>query len=425
MTDAADRARHTPGAVALVVFVGVVLVAANLRASLTGVGALLPAIQRDSGLNGTAAGLLAALPLLGFAAASPLVRPAARALGGRRLLMVALAVVAVGTALRSVPGAAVLFIGTVVLSAGIAVCNVLLPSIVKASVAPEQIGRVTGTYVTVMGAVAAVSSGVAVPLSVALPGGWRAALGLWGVLAVVAFVFVLSSGFASTVRGSSTARAVEPPVRVWSSGLAWQVALFTGLQSVVFYTMISWLPSIVRASGTGADVAGWQLFVFQAAGLVTSSVLPVLTRRRRDDRVVAAAASLLCAVGFAMLLLAPQSAWAAAVLIGFGGGACIVLALSFQTLRVPDPASAGALAGMAQTVGYLVAAAVPFALGLLHDRTGSWTPALVVMVALGLLQAAVGLGAGRDRVLAVDHLSLRPAATAETTAPTEPPNEGR
>ena len=410
-------ARTRTATIPLGVFVGVVLVGANLRASLTGIGALLPLIQHDTGLDSTAAGLIAALPLLGFAATSPLVRPAVRMLGGGRLLILALGVMVVGTALRSVPGTVSLFLGTVVLAIGIAVCNVLLPSIVKASVAPAQIGRVTGLYVTVMGAVAAVSSGIAVPLADILPGGWRSSLAVWAILAVVALIVVVSSRFASTVPAERGPQASGASVRVWRSGLAWQVSLFMGLQSIVFYTMISWLPSIVAASGTDAGTAGWQLFAFQIAGLATSSIVPILTRHHRDHRAVAAAASLLCAVGFAMLLLDPQAAWIAALLIGFGGGACIVLALSFQTLRAPDAAAAGALAGMAQTVGYLLAAAAPFVLGAIHDLTQSWTAPLLLLVVLGVLQAVTALGAGRDRVLATDRLTLS-GASSTVAAPT-------
>lgn len=406
-----DRADERPIPISAAVLVGVVLIGANLRAGLTGVGAVLPSIQHDTGLDSTAAGLLAALPLLGFAATSPLVRPMVRSVGGRPLLIGALITMVIGTALRSVPVAGLLFIGTVDLAVGIAVCNVLLPSIVKASVPPAQIGRVTGLYVTVMGAVAAVASGVAVPLAGAFPGGWRTSLALWGILAVIAVVFVLSSRFASTVPAGRGTQSAGAPVRVWTSRLAWQVSLFMGLQSVVFYTMISWLPSIVAASGTHATAAGWQLFAFQAAGLVTSSIVPILTRHHRDQRLVGASSSLSCAVGFALLLLAPQTAWFAALLIGFGGGACIVLALSFQTLRAPDAASAGALAGMAQTVGYLLAAAAPFVLGLLHDLTGAWTIPLILLVVLGALQAAIAVGAGRDRVLTADRITLTGAPT--------------
>ncbi|MDI9894512.1 hypothetical protein QM797_07215 [Rhodococcus sp. IEGM 1381] len=92
--------------------------------------------------------------------------------------------------------------------------------------------------------------------------------------------------------------------------------------------------------------------------------------------------------------------WPAVILIGLGGGSCLVLALSFQGQRAPDADSAASLAGMAQTVGYLLAASAPLALGVLRDATGSWFAPLSVMTVLALVQALIGMKAGRDRQLA-------------------------
>lgn len=184
--------REVPGAVrggqlSALLLVGVLLVAANLRAALTGVGPLLPDIGRSTGLSGTWTGLLSTLPLLTFAATSPLVGRTTHRYGAPRTLGLSLAVLAVGLVLRSLPGTFFLFAGTVVVAAAIAYGNVLLPSVVKSTVPEDRISLVTGLYVTAMGFLAAVASGVSVPLADHLPGGWRAALGCWAVLAVLAY----------------------------------------------------------------------------------------------------------------------------------------------------------------------------------------------------------------------------------------------
>jgi CP family cyanate transporter-like MFS transporter len=169
-----------------------------------------------------------------------------------------------------------------------------------------------------------------------------------------------------------------------------------GLQSLGFYSTIAWLPSIVHDHGVGEAAAGWQLFLFQIVGLVSSSALPVLARRWTDQRLLAAAASAIVALGFTLLAAAPQLAVVSSVLTGLGGGACLVLALTFQGQRAADASQAAALASMAQSVGYLVAAVGPLLLGALHDLTGGWTLPLVLLVTLTLAQAVVGAGAGRD-----------------------------
>jgi CP family cyanate transporter-like MFS transporter len=394
------RAAAPSGPSMVWLLVGVVLVAANLRAALTEMGPLLPGIEASTGLSGTWTGLLGTLPLLTFAATSPLVGRTAHRYGASRALVTSLAVLAAGLLIRSLPGVPFLFVGTVVIAAAIAYGNVLLPSVIKSTVQEDRIGQVTGLYVTAMGLLAAISSGVSVPMADHLPGGWRTALAVWAALAVLAYGLWIPHGRRTGRSAATPATREHIP---WHSPLAWQVSVFMGLQSLGFYSTIAWLPSIVHDHGVGEAAAGWQLFLFQIVGLVSSSALPVLARRWTDQRLLAAAASAIVALGFALLAVAPQLAVVSSVLTGLGGGACLVLALTFQGQRAADASQAAALASMAQSVGYLVAAVGPLLLGALHELTGGWTLPLLLLVALTLAQAAVGAGAGRDLRLKSTH----------------------
>lgn len=375
--------------------IAICLVAANLRTTLTGVGALLPEIERGSGLTSSWGGLLSTLPLLTFAATSPLVARASHRLGSARLLVAALGVLAVGTVVRSLPSVICLFAGTVILSAAIAFGNVLLPALIRRNVPAHRIQGVSALYVTVMGIMAAVSSGVSAPLAHTVPGSWHTALA-WGV----AFTVAAFLAWLPRIRGDkpqeSTTVGAHSPVP-WRSRLAWQVTLFMGLQSLAFYTAVAWLPSILTDRGTSSTTAGWMLFYYQVVSLAASSLLPLLTRGRHDQRWTAAGASVLVAGGFTVLVAAPALSVLACTLLGLGGGACLVLALTFQSQRADSSAEAAALAGMAQSIGYLVAAAGPLLLGILHDTTHSWTLPLTALAALGLATAAAGHGAGQDR----------------------------
>ncbi|MBJ8193932.1 MFS transporter, partial [Bacillus cereus] len=62
-------------------FVCILLVAANLRAPITGLGPVVGLIREDTGLSGTVIGLLTTLTLIAFAVLSPLVPAIARRLG--------------------------------------------------------------------------------------------------------------------------------------------------------------------------------------------------------------------------------------------------------------------------------------------------------------------------------------------------------
>ncbi|MEU3624561.1 MFS transporter [Amycolatopsis coloradensis] len=376
--------------------IAILLVAANLRVTLTGVGTLLPAIERDTGLTASAGGVLNTVPLLMFAVTSPFVGRVSHRVGTTRLLVVALVALAAGTVVRSLPSIACLFAGTVILAAAIAVGNVLLPTVIRTHVPGPRAHTVSALYVTVMGVVAAVSSGISVPLAEILPGTWRSALA-WGVVVAVVALAVWLPRFREARQdggGESEGSHARTP---WRSWLAWQVAFFMGLQSLAFYTAIAWLPSILGKQGMSTASAGWMLFHYQVIALVAGMVLPLLTRGRHDQRFIAAAAAVIVAAGFTTLLLLPSLTVVACTLLGLGNGVCLVLALSFQSQRATGPSETTALAGMAQSVGYLVAAAGPLLLGVLHDTTGSWTAALLLLVGLSLVMAAAGYGAGRDR----------------------------
>ncbi len=368
---------------------GIVLIAANMRASITVVGPLLAEITHAYGLSGTEAGLLTALPVLGFSAFSPYAPRLARRVGMERALLLAMVVLALGVGVRSLPSAPALFIGTVMLAAGIAVANVLLPALVKQHYSARQ-GSVTAVYATVMGLIAAVASGVAVPLADVLPGGWRAALGVWGVLVVAGLALWLPR-----TRGARDERPEEPSPRLpWRSLVAWQVTAFMGLQSLGFYVMIGWLPSLLRSHHVSPQAAGFQLLGYQLIALVTTLLLPLVTDRVDDHRALAAVASACCAAGYLGLLLAPGASLVWVLLAGCGSGPTLVLALSFVALRAPEPRHAAALSAMAQSAGYLVAAAGPFIFGALHAASGGWTLSLIVLLASAAALIAVSFRAG-------------------------------
>ncbi|MER7131706.1 MFS transporter [Streptosporangium saharense] len=372
---------------------GLLVVAANLRASLTGVGPLLDQVQADLGLAPAVAGLLNTLPLLMFVVLSPLVPQLAARWGAERLLGGALMVLTLGIALRWVPATAGLFAGTALVGSGIAVGNVLLPSLIKRDF-PTKVGLLTSAYATVMGGVAAVASGVAVPISEVAPGGWYTALGCWVLFALVAVLLWLPQMRAPR-RAAQAIRGHRLP---WDSGLAWAVTAFMGLQSLGFYVIVTWLPQLFQDNGMSAASAGWSLFLFQAVAVLTSLAVPGAMRRARDQRALATICSAVMLLGYLGLLMAPGLALLWSVVLGLGGGACLVLALAFISLRAQDANAAGALSAMAQSIGYLLAAVGPVAFGLLHTVSSGWQAPLMVICVAAAGQMIVALMAGGGTV---------------------------
>ncbi|WP_182900967.1 MFS transporter [Microbispora sp. H10830] len=394
---------------------GLLVVAANLRPSLTGVGPLLDRVQADLELDSAVAGLLSTLPLLAFAVISPMVPRLAARWGPERLLWGALVVLTLGIAMRWAPTAIGLLAGTLLIGAAVAVGNVLLPSLIKREF-PTRVGLLTSAYATVMGAVAAVASGVAVPMSQVAPGGWHTALGCWIVLALAAVVLWLPQ-----LRTSRPTRPASEAIRghrlPWGSALAWAVTAFMGLQSLGFYVVVTWLPQVFQDSGVSAAAAGWLLFVFQAVAVSTSLAVPAALRWARDQRAVATASSVVLLAGYLGLLVVPGWALLWSVVLGLGGGACLVLALAFLGLRAQDATVAGALSAMAQSIGYLLAAAGPVIFGLLHTIGSGWQAPIILLCVAAAGQTIVAMVAGRGTVPPADGRAPDRDVDVHRTAP--------
>ena len=375
---------------------GIVLLAANLRPALTSVAPLIGQIRADTGMSNGVAGLLTTLPLLAFGLLSPVAPRVARRFGMERVLLASLFVLVAGILLRWAGAVAVLFLGTVVLGAAIAVANVLLPSLVKREF-PERAGLMTSVYSTSLGISAAFAAGVSVPLAQLAGIGWRGALAVWAVPAFLAGVAWLPQLGRSDHPADPSPRS-SPGVRdLWRSPLAWQVTLFMGLQSLVYYVTLTWLPEILQEEGMGVARAGWMLGLSQAAAIVTMFLAPMIAGRSASQRGVVVVAVGTSGVGVLGLLVAGSTAsilWV--VLLGLGQGASFSLALTFFALRSPDPGHAAALSGMAQSVGYLLAAGGPSLFGVLRDVTGTWKVPLALLLTVTIFLLIAGIGAARD-----------------------------
>ncbi|MDP3660307.1 MFS transporter [Phenylobacterium sp.] len=373
------------------------LCAANFRAPITGVGPLLEVIRGSFGLSAAQAGLLTTLPIVAFATVSPFCVGLVRRFGLERTLMAAMILLGAGIALRSAGPLWALFAGTAMMGAAIALGNVLLPTLVMRDF-PDRVTATTTFYVITMALSGAAFSVLVAPLFEAL-GSWRIALGL-GVVPVLLAIFVWSP---RTRRGAAIApagqRAKSPSL--WRTPLAWQVTGFMALNSFVFYVVITWLPAMLQAKGHTMADSGALHGLMQAVGIIPLLLALPLMSRLKDQRMAAFLVSLLAAIGFLGLALAPQ--WAVVWVSAYGAasGAGLVLALSFASLRASSVEQGAALSGMAQSVGYTLAAIGPASMGALHDAMGSWDAALWICAAAALVQAVIGLYAGRAVKLAL------------------------
>jgi MFS transporter, CP family, cyanate transporter len=371
----------------------VFLVALSLRPALTAVGPVLPRIGADEQLGEGALGLLGTLPLLAFAAASPVVHRLSRRHGMERAVFVSLLILAASSVVRSYTGQVGLWAGTVLIGASIAVGNVLVPVIIKRDYA-GHVSRATGVYTAFITGGAAMASIVAVPIADAVD--WRLSLAIWGGLAVLIAAIWLPRTLSPAPLPPPITSDDAARVSVWRQPMAWLVTGFMGLQSTSFYLLVNWLPTIEISTGISERTTGVHLFLFQVFGLIGGLSIPRLMKHPTSQRAGAVTASIPILVALLGLLLAPGLALVWAIVAGLGQGAALVAALTLISIRGRTHHETTQLSGMAQAVGYLLAAGGPVLAGFLTEHTGSWDTTLIVFAALSLVQITLGVAAGRD-----------------------------
>ena len=373
------------------------LIALNLRALFPSLSALLPEVMAGTGAGPALASLMTTLPVLCLGVFSFAAAPAARRLGVERAVLLALGAVAAGTALRGWATVPALLGGGVLAGAGIAFGNVLLPSLVKRDF-PDRIALLTGLYSMSLSAGAAVAAALTVPVARSA-GSWAAGLAVWALPAVAAALLWMPR---AARRRTATAPAVRSDTRpLWRSGLAWQVSLFMGLQSALAYCVFGWLAPIMRDRGLDAASAGFLLSVSVVGQMVGCLAAPSLATLGRDQRAASTALYGLVLLGLAGCLYAPLGTdWIWAALLGVGQGGLLAVALTVILLRAPDAGVAARLSGMAQGIGYTLAAGGPLLVGVIRGAEGSFFGTVPILFAVLLaLGVGFGLAAGRDRLI--------------------------
>jgi len=373
---------------------GVTLAAANLRPAVTSLASVLGDVRAGLGVSAGWTSLLTAVPTLCFGGAAFAAPWIGRRLGLKRAVGAALLLLTVGLVLRVVDGPFVVLGGTFVACAGIALCNVLIPVVVKDSF-PTKLGLVTGIYTAALAAGAAMGAALTPPLEAFL-GSWRAAVGAWALLSLAALVLWLAGSrrVAGRVTGAPAGRSL---LRV---PLAWVMTVFFGLQAMLAYTVMGWLPAILGDAGVDRTTAGLLLAITVVLGVPVSLIVPPLAARWRSQTGMVVVLGLLSLSGVLGLAFAPGAApglWV--LLVGLGMGGMFPLAIVMVSLRTSTTADTARLSAMTQSIGYLLAGTGPFTFGLLRDSTGAWTASMALLAGMVVALTVLGSIAGRPRTV--------------------------
>ena len=370
------------------------ITAINMRAGLTIMSPLYPILKEQYQLSSFHLSFLTSLSVLCFAG-SALLMPLVGKIGGtNKVIAWALTVLSAAIFLRAVGNVPMLFISSITVGVAIAVLNFSLPVWVKEN-APNHSGLLTGIYITIMGTFAAISVAVAVPLAEASQWGWRLSMIPWLVIGVISSTWWVIRNSKLQDSGHMQVSSKFHTALFRKSG-AWSIAIFFGLQSMLFYGTATWLPTILVSKGYTLGQAGLVVSITGLLGSLLGITAPHYAAKLKNIRTLLFLLGLMVSASFAALIF--DSGWRLIIwllIANIGLSITFPLSLLLTVTRSIDAGETRSLSIMAQSIGYLMAAFAPGIVGAIFDSTLSWNTALLVPVALGIALGLVGYFAGK------------------------------
>jgi len=363
---------------------GIVLIGTVLRSPFTALPTILGDIAQGLGVEVSSLGILTSLPLLMFALFSAFASRLAQKIGLEHLFTYCLLLLTVGSVIR-IFNLPLLYLGTLIVGASIAIFNVLLPSMIQAN-QPQKISLLTTLYVTAMGVSTAIASYLSVPITQA--SSWKGLILVLSFLCLVTLLVWLPNHRHNHHLESQKEKQVKE--NILKSKDVWAIIVFGGLQSLLFYTSMTWLPTMAVSAGISNSDAALLASIFSLISIPFSMTVPSLTTRLSDDhrRIMLAIISIAGMTGIAMLLYPANNFlyWLVVhLLIGTACSALFPYLMVCFSLKTSSPEKTAQLSGLAQTGGYILAAFGPALFGYSFELFQSWIPAVIALLAVDII----------------------------------------
>jgi CP family cyanate transporter-like MFS transporter len=387
--------------------VSLICISLVLRPPIAAVGPLLHEISAKLNLDAAQAGLLTSIPVFCFGLGAFLSPWMMRRYGLNHSMFAVLLILLLGIVGRLWFGFSVLLLGTVMVGLSIAVANVLLPTLVRTDF-QKRASLLTSVYTTILAMAASFTAAIAVVWSDAL-GGWQFALLVVAAPALFAILFWLPRLWVAEPHIQVAAHLAKDETRaVYRSPIAWAILGFFGFQSLGFYALLGWLPTMLISVGLDPAAAGGYLGLATAIGIPSGFALaPLISRLKKLSWLIAIASSLTTS-GFALLAFTMINGVTAnlsllviaSILISVGQTATFPMSLSLIATRASTQGQTTVLSAFSQGWGYLISGLGTFALGAAAAALGDWSVVAIAMAAISLVQIAIGFYAGRDSHIA-------------------------
>jgi len=361
-------------------------VSINLRPAITSIGPMLETIREQLSLSNTQVSLLTSVPVICMGVFASLAPILSRKFGLKYTMYAMLILIGAMTGLRGfVSGFPVLITTAFIIGISIAVIGPLLSAMIK-QYFPDRAASVIGIYSFGMGAGSAASAGLTGVFFEAT-GSYFFALSIWAVLALVGLVtwfFAMQGKMEIRQQAPAVVKAQRKnTVSPWKSRKAWLFLLFFGLQSSLFFSIITWLAPIASSVGMTLLQAGALLSVMMTVQLFLNLLLPLAMAKYpgRKYWIYLMLGSGMVATGLFWTGIHPLM-WVGAFIMGIPLGGLFPAALLLPLDETETPEETNSWTAMMQTGGFIIGGLLPLIIALVYDLTANHRYTFIIMLSL-------------------------------------------
>ncbi|MDO5715584.1 MAG: MFS transporter [Tissierellia bacterium] len=373
------------------IVLAILLTSIVMRASFTGIGSIIPIISQDLQLDESISGMISTLPLIIFFLFPVIVNTLNDIVGTKTTMVGATVIVILGISIRSFGSLSTLFLGTGLMGIGITFYNVLLPSIIKNEF-PHKVGMITGLYTMMITISSGICFAITPKLAMTLKSSWRGALFFWIYFALITLLLWMFTKNDKIRSEDANLRGVlKNPMTIY-------VSMFFGLQALLYFSFVTWFPTILHGRGIPLESTGLLGMLFQFIGVPVNFLIPTMAEKAKDQRIYGLVTSSFFVGGLILFYFANSMTMAIIAIIVLGLGSCSTLSLCFAfiTFRSETPAISAQVSAIAQIIGNILAAIGPVGLGFVYRFTNSWSIAILILIGISVVFTIFGTLSGRD-----------------------------
>ncbi|MCM0595355.1 MFS transporter [Weissella uvarum] len=342
----------------------------NMRAPITTLPLMLGEIAHSLSVQPGQLGLLTTIPLLMFVLVSNFAVKTMQWLGLKRAITFSVILILIGSGLRLMTTTVAMYLGTAFIGVGIAHLNVFMPSFVTAFF-PQKVGLYTSLYTMSNMLGTAIFNIMTAPIVGQF--GWHAVMWILVLLPALALlVWWITSQFAQPAITTDQPAETKSKVKlhVWSNPRAWALLIVFGLQALINYTYVAWMPSLMAYHHVSATTIGSLMALYSMIGMFVSLLVPSLITHLSTKWLSA------CVIGVGVFglvsagMLFNQNTSSSlfwlilAVLMGFLTSFFFLIGMTMFADKTQTPQETATVSGMAQSGGYLISAMGPTLYGV-------------------------------------------------------------